>query len=219
MDGPAAVETIICAGLVCWVSRVSRSEFADRLASNMEDLQWLASASVRHQRVVSEIARHAAILPARFGTVFLGRQSLEADVNKRKRALLEAFKRVADADEWGVKVFTVRSVPPPVEARSGKEYLQRKAAVMVGRPKAQADAEVKSLASELSCIARASTAGGKVSAGQRDLQWQASLLLPRKRRRELERILNRLAARWGGSRRIECTGPWPPYSFVSAHGD
>jgi hypothetical protein len=208
---------MICAGLVCWVSRVSRVEFADRLAANMEDLQWLASASVRHQRVVSEIARHAAVLPARFGTVFLSQQSLEKDVRRRKRTLVEAFKRVADADEWGVKVFTTRSAAPPVSARSGREYLRRKAALLQERPLAQVDAEVRSFASELKRIARAGTAGGKVSAGQRNLEWQASFLLPRNRRKDLQRILQRFAAKWGESRRIECTGPWPPYSFVSAH--
>lgn len=217
VDGTAPVEPVVCAGLLCWVSRVSRTEFADRLAANMEDLQWLASASVRHQRVVSEIARHAAVLPARFGTVFLSQQSLEKDVGKRKRALLEAFKRVADADEWGVKVFTTRSAAPPVKARSGREYLQRKAALLQERPSPQLAAEVKTFASELRRIARARTVGGKVSAGQRNLEWQGSFLLPRTRRKALERILRRFAARWGESRRIECSGPWPPYSFVFAN--
>jgi hypothetical protein len=95
--------------------------------------------------------------------------------------------------------------------------LRRKAALLQERPLAQVDAEVRSFASELKRIARAGTAGGKVSAGQRNLEWQASFLLPRNRRKDLQRILQRFAAKWGESRRIECTGPWPPYSFVSAH--
>jgi len=55
----------------CWFSRVSKREFADKLAENMENLDWLSVAGVRHQKAVSEIARRATILPTRFGTIFL----------------------------------------------------------------------------------------------------------------------------------------------------
>ena len=38
---------------------------------NMQDLDWLAAATTRHQQVVSAIAQAADILPARFGIEFL----------------------------------------------------------------------------------------------------------------------------------------------------
>src|ERR1700737_83536 len=79
IDGKPLVETIACAGLTCWFSRVSKSEFADNLAANMENLDWLAPMSSRHQETVSSIAELADILPARFGTVFLSEKSLRAD--------------------------------------------------------------------------------------------------------------------------------------------
>jgi hypothetical protein len=31
-------------------------------------------------------------------------------------------------------------------------------------------------------------------------------------------VLRKYAQQWGEERSIECTGPWPPYSFVSSHG-
>src|SRR6266704_918865 len=105
VDGIAAVEALPAAGMLCWISYVDRTEFADQLSEKMDDLEWLAAASIRHQQSVAEITAHSQLLPARFGTVFLNYESLEADIRRRKRSLTVALKRVADADEWGVKVF------------------------------------------------------------------------------------------------------------------
>src|SRR5688572_16157931 len=70
IDGAAGVEAMMCAGLTCWVSRVNRVDYADRLTENMENLDWLAAASLRHQQVVSELGSEGTVLPARLGTVF-----------------------------------------------------------------------------------------------------------------------------------------------------
>ena len=43
----------------------------------------------------------------------------------------------------------------------------------------------------------------------------AFLLLRRPDRKKFEAILRRFSRQWAGAKQIECTGPWPPYSFVS----
>ncbi len=220
VDGSAAIEPSECAGLVCWVSRVSRTDFADNLAANMENLDWLAGAGVRHQRAVAAIAEQTEILPARFGTVFLSESSLEADVRPRKRTLESDFKRIEGADEWGVKVFALPTKVelPRSEIRTGKDYLKAKAAVMQRRPTPRGkepDAELQSFAEQLNSIAVASGEGGKVSSGQRGLEWQSSFLLKRGDRKQFESLLKKFSKQWAEVRRIEATGPWPPYSFVS----
>ena len=220
VDGVASVEAVPCASLVCWVSRVSRAEYADHLSENMENLEWLAAASVRHQRVVARIAASASILPARFGTVFLREASLEAHVHKHKRSLVAAFRRIANADEWGVKVFSLATQPAPMlHAASGTEYLRRKAAAIKTASRNALHPEVRSFAAALRRVAQDSAAGGKVSGGQRDLEWLASFLLRRSRQKQWRAVLDRFAARWQRSRRCECSGPWPPYSFVSTDGN
>src|SRR5437016_3182022 len=118
VDGQARIEAIACAGLTCWISRVSSSEFGESFSKRLEDLDWLAVVSVRHQRAVAAIAESRDTLPARLGTVFLSEASLEADIRKRKAAL--------DAD-----------------------------------------------------------------------------------------LLRRFSRQWKDTHKIECSGPWPPYSFVS----
>ena len=57
VDGVSLVTALECSRLFCWVSRVSRAEFADQLQENMDNLDWLATATVQHQRVVSAIAQ------------------------------------------------------------------------------------------------------------------------------------------------------------------
>jgi len=219
VDGSASIETLPCSGLVCWISRVSRVDFAENLASNMENLDWLSAAGVRHQRAVSAIAEQTEILPARFGTVFLTEASLQADVQKRKRTLDADFKRIKDADEWGVKVFSlpVKVELPPAESRTGKDYLKTKAALLQRRPTKPKgpDPQLDTFAQQLKQIAIDSAEGGKISSGQRGLEWQSSLLLKRGDRKKFEALLKKFSKQWVDTRRIEATGPWPPYSFVS----
>ncbi len=223
VDGCASIEPYECAGLTCWISRVGRSDFADNLAQNMDNLEWLAAAGVRHQRVVSAIAEETEILPARFGTVFLSGESLQAHVRARKRTLESDFQRIKVADEWGVKVFSLPAKVelPPSESRTGKDYLKAKAAWLQRRPARQRkdrDPELEEFAEELKALAVSSAEGGKISSGQRGLEWHGSFLLKRTNRPKFEAVLKKYSKQWTETRRIEATGPWPPYSFVTRDG-
>jgi hypothetical protein len=216
IDGVHSVHPMICGEFVCWVCEVDQASFAAAVERNMEDLEWLALHGVRHQQVVGEVAEQRTIVPARFGTVFSGEPALVKDVQSRKAALKKVFARVADGDEWGVKVFAERQVTAAAvtAARSGKEYLQQKAARLKKRPERN-DQELKELATALEEIATDSAPSGKVSGAQPNLLWQATFLVPRSKRRQWDQALKNFVERWEGRRRIEVNGPWPPYSFVS----
>jgi hypothetical protein len=220
VDGSATVEPMLCAGFNCWISRVSRTGFAEQISARMEDLDWLATTGVRHQRVVGELAQRSAVLPARFGTVFHSEESLTQNIASRKRALLKSLLHVADADEWGIKVFMEKqpqTAAAPVS--SGSEYLRRKAVVLHEemqqrkRPRTLSP-DVQRLAAALEQIALETAPTGKVSGGQPGLEWQISILLPRHRQEQLHTLIDRFSRQWQSQRRIEFTGPWPPYSFV-----
>jgi len=216
IDGVTRVEAIRCGDYLCWVSRVSKGEFADQLNDRIQDLEWLATTGLRHQRIVAEISAHLATLPTRFGTVFLTEESLARHMRSRKGALGKAFERVADADEWGIKVFAVAAPKPTAVAKdlSGSDYLKRKAQLLrpgVGKTLA---ADVQEFIATLTKLAVATSPGGKASAGQPGLVWHGSFLIRRKDRNKLESALNKYAARWKDTRRVDCSGPWPPYSFV-----
>jgi len=219
IDGAAPVEALRRAEYLCWISRVSKADFAHHVNQRMQDLEWLAAAGLRHERVVAEIAGKLPALPARFATVFLSDDSLTQHIKEHQRALDAAFERVADADEWGVKIFVIaqskaRGQRPP---SSGSEYLKRKAELLQPRAGEQLDAEVQEFVSSLKGLAVANSPGGKASASQPGLVWHGSFLIRKKDRKKLESILRKYAAQWKDAHRIDCSGPWPPYSFVGDH--
>ncbi len=216
VDGKSTAEPVHCAGLTCWISRVSKAEFVDSLSNNMENLDWLAEVTPRHQAVLAAIAEKNDVLPARFGTVFLNEVSLRSDVENRKPVLLSDLKRIQGNEEWGVKVFAVRPelVELP-EVSTGKSYLQAKSALLRTRKPAEQDGEIARFAEELERFSVATAEGGKISGGRRDLRYQVSLLLKRSDRKKLDSILKKFENEWKDRRHIECSGPWPPYSFVT----
>ena len=221
IDGVSGVVPIEVGDVICWVSRVDAVEFGVELQERMENLEWLANAGVRHQQVVAALAAQSAVVPARFGTVFSTEAALIADVQKRRRTIAATLKRVADSDEWGVKVFGEPLKPvmeAPVGAGSGRDYLKRKAVVLERRGERKADPELMRLVAVLKKTATDMAAVGKVSGGQRNLLWQGAFLVKRKSHGKFNQVLRQFASKWKGEKTIECTGPWPPYSFVSRDG-
>lgn len=217
VDGLAALESFETSGVVCWISRVPAATYGDALARNMENLEWLAEAGVLHQRAVAAIAAASDILPTRFGTVFRDEDSLARHVAAQQRAISLGLKKVTGADEWGVKVFAEpRPAAVPAGVRSGKEYLQRKAAMLPQRVVSSAPADLAEFGKALAAVADDVAQGGPVSAGQRNLVWQGSFLVRRSRQKQWQAVLRRFASKWGEERRVESTGPWPPYSFARA---
>jgi len=216
VNGSSPVEAVRCDDVLCWISRVAKSDFADHIVERMDNLEWLSAAGLRHQRVVGEIAGKLPTLPARFATVFLNQASLEKHVDERRDAIHDAFARVADADEWGIKVFAL--APPKLQpvkaASSGSEYLKRKAKMLQPRSRGKLEAELEAFVAALKDLAAADGPGGKASAGQPGLVWHGSFLVRRHDRKKLEATLLQYAKQWHDMRRIDCSGPWPPYSFV-----
>ena len=201
-----------------WASAIDAQGFAESLERNIENLDWLAEATLRHQNAINTVAAATkdTLLPTRFGVVFSNAAALIEDVAQRAKELQRSVKHVTGCEEWGVKVFH-RDVPAARAAfrtaSSGSDYLRKKAAAL--STDGAHDAAIQSFARALAGVARASSQTGKVSSGQKGLQWQATFLVPTSKRKQWDNMLRRYATEWGEERSIECTGPWPPYSFVS----
>lgn len=221
VDLKSPVEALECEKLICWISRVPAEDFETNLNKNMENLDWLASASVAHQRAIAAVAAKTDILPARFGTIFRDESSLLAHIRKHANDFSKDFKRVKDADEWGVKVFAEEPARTTIaNVKTGKDYLKAKAALLPRRRErsVKMDEDVVELREALENVAEETAPAGHISGGQRGLIFQSTLLVKRSQRARLESTLQKFAKRWNSVRRIECTGPWPPYSFVSRNG-
>jgi hypothetical protein len=220
VDGRGRIEAIACGDLVCWVSRVDAHEFGDELQARMQNLDWIAGASVRHQRVVAAVHEKRTVLPARFATLFVSEATLTADVQRRARQLRSDLRRVEGADEYGIKIFGLpKAFGTVVEAGSGRDYLQRKSQLLRQESAPTMTPEAERFIAELRGLAGESAPGGSVSNGQRHLLWQGALLVPRTERKRLESALAEFYRRHGDEFRVECTGPWPPYSFISVKAE
>jgi len=219
VDGIAAIEARRVDGLDCWISWMDRGEYADQLAENMENLEWLATIGVRHQRAVAELASKVNVLPARFGTVFLSDESLAVHVASGKKSIQSVFKKIAGAEEWGVKVFRVSQPARAAiaEAVSGTDYLKRKAQTALPRAK-EADPALQALAKALAAVSVETAPGGKASSGQPNLVWHGSFLVRRADQKKFAAALKKFTTQFSDGYNVECSGPWPPYSFVGQHG-
>ncbi len=214
VDGSAAVEAFPCGEFSCWISRVDPAEFGDSLQTHMQDLEWLAAASVRHQRVVAAIFEKTVILPARFATLFRSEQSLARHVSKSQRELRKSFERLKGRHEYGVKIFAESSARGQASAAaSGRDYLRRKSE-MLAATASTISPELERFIAGLREMAVEVAEGGAVSGGQRRLVWHGSLLLGRSDRAQLDAALATFSRDFQGRYRIECSGPWPPYSFI-----
>jgi len=215
IDGNSPLEHLESGGLTAWYSRVSPVEFGERLPANMENLEWLSAVSVRHQRTVAQISEAVTLLPARFGTVFKSEKSLTEHIREQKPQLEAKLSRIEGAEEWGVKLF-LNPTPPAskIEVSSGRDYLRAKSAMVQVKRRAELDPDVADFARELQSVAADSAPTGKVSSSQPNLEWQATFLVRKKDHPKWDKILKKYASRWADRREIQCTGPWPPYSFV-----
>lgn len=212
VDGESKVEAQPAEGFIAWISRVDAAEFGERLQQNMENLDWLAQTSVRHQKVVDAIHKQIEILPARFATLFRTEDSLAQHVREQKKALAKSFQSVAGADEYAVKVFAVPQAAAVRAATSGADYLKRKSQALQAKTSRNITPELEQFIALLHKISKESADGGRVGSGQRNLVWHRALLVARDRRAELEKALEKFGK--NGEYRVECTGPWPPYSFL-----
>jgi hypothetical protein len=150
---------------------------------------------------LSEIGEVTQVLPARFGTIFLSPESLLADFREKLPKLKEVFKRISNADEWGVKIFgTAPSRPATVtRATSGVDYLRQKSAALQNASAGRHDEEADRFGEELAKLSEASVPGGKASTGQPGLIWSGSFLVKRPQKKRFDQVLKRYAERWAGS--------------------
>jgi hypothetical protein len=173
-----------------------------------EDLLWA------HERVVEELMEGATILPMRFGTTVEGPEALIAMLEQRREEFNAALEGVRGAVELSVRA-ELPSVAEPEDAElpltaehSGpgtaylleRAYSQRRgeeAAELIHRP--------------LAALARRSMRKG---GGGDPRAFKAAYLVDEGTVKAFGARVDRLNATLVDIK-VSCTGPWPPYSFVS----
>ena len=232
VDERHPVLVLDCGGIGAVYSEVELDEFVGPAAeARLQELAWLGPRVCRHEAVIEQAMSRAAVLPARFATLFTTLESLESYVLERREAIAGFFAQLGDRQEWAVKGLLDRaaalegelrklSQPAAAEDRSpGARYFEQK------RIKAQAEREFNQRIKE-HCRQTASTlnavAGGfrerkampaEEGGAETVLNW-AFLLAPAEIA-GFRAVLDRLQGDEAFlGLRLVMTGPWPPYSFV-----
>jgi Gas vesicle synthesis protein GvpL/GvpF len=165
-------------------------------------------AVLAHAAVVDALTRGGtAVLPVRFGRAFRDRDALEASVRASEPDLRAALELVRGCVEIGLRVLAPERDAGRETPGSGADYMRRRLEKVQ-----EAEAIAAELHAPLERLARASTKS--VLPTPRLLLSAAYLVPSRSVERFRDFVDEASAARADLS--VACTGPWPPYSFVTA---
>ncbi len=221
------------AGLAAMLGVVALDEFCGPQAERrLADLGWMSERALWHERVIERGFRRAAVMPARFGTLFSSLAALERFIEANRQAVAGFLDAVRGQEEWGVKALLERPVArrwlgariaagvqdAARPASPGVRYLQER------RAEAAAERELRRwLADNCEAVARALDDHAtdrrqrpllESADDQRELVLNLAALVPQQRRERLIAHVERINvehARQGLS--FALSGPWPPYSF------
>jgi gas vesicle protein GvpL/GvpF len=193
------------------------------LEPRLRDLDWVSNAAIAHEAVVEHFSKAAAVIPMKLFTMFSSLDKARADVSARKDAVQRAMRRIAGAEEWGIRVFRRLEAPASgtSQARpvSGAEFLrarkQARDAAATART-AAADAAERAFLTLRRCARDARVREAGREAGSNPPVLDAAFLVPTTARARFKREARRQAAalvRAGAD--LVLTGPWPAYNFVA----
>jgi hypothetical protein len=196
----------------------------DAIDARLADLDWVSQCAVAHDAVVEHFAHRHPVIPMKLFTLFASDERAVTHVARTRRTLARLFARVADREEWGVRLLLdeTRALAPratPVVAASGTEFLTRKKAAKDARHQLVADAiaDADRLFDALADLADDSRRRTPAVEGPTSrMVLDAAFLVPRRGTRRFRAAAGE-AARSLGLRGFELslTGPWPPYHFVA----
>ncbi|HEX2269668.1 MAG TPA: GvpL/GvpF family gas vesicle protein [Pyrinomonadaceae bacterium] len=242
---PAAIEDeskfewIVRDDLAALSSAVPLASYSeDKLAEHLSDASWTAVRAMRHETVMEYVAKQAAVVPLRFGTIYLERTGVERMLDEKRKELAEILERLRGREEWGVNVFCdqsklkseITSVSPVLrelseraaQASPGQSYLMQKKidALRVDEARNALNRIVeeieKALAEQTDDAKRLRVL--KVEATEHgELKAKFAFLVKRSEFEKFRDAAERLAQEHQKAGvRLELTGPWPAYNFTVA---
>jgi Gas vesicle synthesis protein GvpL/GvpF len=240
--GGAPVRVAVCSGLSMLVSDVSEEQFGEAaLRRKLEDLDWLDEVARAHHRVIDAARQLFPLLPTRLATVYSSDAAACAALDERRVELRAALRRVGGRVEWGVKAYAVPESEtaaarrnhdeddspaddPETRGGAGLAYLRRRREQLAAGRDSRAAAVHAARALHSALAGQAQRArlhppqAPQLSGVRLPMLLNAAYLLAADRADDFNAAV---AAQTTAhpELRIELTGPWPPYSFVSDDDD
>jgi Gas vesicle synthesis protein GvpL/GvpF len=159
-----------------------------------------------YERTVRRLMERGAILPARFGSVLEDEPAVRAMLGRRREDLLACLERVSGAVEISLRASWRGAAParPDGGSESGESYLRNRLEL---REKA------RRVARELDPLTEIARGARRAFASRPDVPVLDAYLVEAGRVDEFVAVVEQLDRRMDNVE-IECTGPWPPYSFA-----
>lgn len=200
---------------------------AEAIDTRLADLDWVSRCAVAHDAVIEHVARRHPVIPMKLFTLFTTDDRAVAHVARNRRKLERFFARVADREEWGVRLLLDerRAVAgagvegAPVAAATGTEFLKKKKAAKDARQHVIAGAlrDADTLFETLDKLADDSHRRTPAVEGPASrMVLDAAFLVPRRDARRFRAAVSEAAAPLEARGfTLSLTGPWPPYHFVA----
>lgn len=241
MEEGARLEAVAAEGLTAVVSAVPLEVYGGgALEGRLADATWTATRALRHERVAEHFARRAAVVPLRFGSIYLRREGVAAMLAERGAQLREVLARIEGREEWGLNLYVertrlreevtrlsarLREMDGRADASTpGQAYLLRKK--IDGLRDEEARAETRRVAREVEDTLKGACDGAArlrvlkdEATEQGELAARLAFLVRRERFGDFRAAAERLADRYTPlGFRFELTGPWPAYNFAVVEG-
>ncbi len=222
------------------VSSVPRAEFGSQpLHRNLNDIGWLERVARAHERVLDAALQASTVVPLRLCTLYETDDGVRQMLERERAALTSALRRLEGQAEWAVKVLVdeqrlMRAAQASSEPNGagdqeldgqgeGGAYLRRRGLERQHRGAAEALASEVAQEVHVGLQSWAIDAvtqqaqNRELSGHQGEMVLNAAYLGARDRVDELRALVAEFEARYRDlGVRIELTGPWPPYNFVSS---
>lgn len=196
----------------------------ERLEEELHDLESVSRHALAHAATIEFFFKRSPVIPLKLFTLFSEERRARQHLMRQKLRLRRLFARLSGHEEWGVRITGTsgqRLHPIASDAageHAGRSYLQRKKQLR-DRGSAPSRTTRQDIARALGHLRRlaADARNEKFPGGAgRPYVVGASYLIKGSRRslwrKEVARVAAELESR---GHRLDLTGPWPPYHFVT----
>ena len=192
----------------------------EALQQELQDIEAISRHALAHASVIEFFFQRAPVIPLKLFTLFSSDAKAREHILGRLATLKRMFATLRGFEEWGVRI-----VAGELEAESartmasGRDYLQTKKKLHA-REGAPSRATIRAANSALKSLGRIAAKTRKDAfpppGRGRPYVTGASFLVKAKRRAVWRKQAAKVgAALAAAGHRLEISGPWPPYHFVS----
>lgn len=236
------IRIIVCDGLAALVSTLAMCAVGASFEDELKDPEQAKSLILDHHRVLQHLLDKQTVLPMRFGALFADDEKVRDALHEHRHDLLDAFERVEDAREWGVKIFcdclvlrghlSEESAPmlsaamlaaqdELAVATQGRAFFLHRRIERLGEEEAQRAITqgVEESHRRLCDVARADAAmklqPAAIHGRADDMVWNGAFLVAKPAEERFFALIGELQQVHGPRGfHYETNGPWPPFSFA-----